>query len=93
MLTDDGLARTFTLRELVRRAGTAGPRDADEPLDAYLARLGEGRRATDLIGPDDADDVADPMGGSRRRYERTAREVEALVDAVVAHLFPLPCSD
>lgn len=93
VLTDDGLARTFTLRELARRAEEAGPRQTDEALDAYLARVGEGRRATDLLGASAADDVADPIGGSRRRYERTAQEIEALVDAVVAHLFPLPCSD
>ena len=35
--------RTFTLKELVRRADEAGPRPAGEGLAKWLARVGEGR--------------------------------------------------
>jgi protein-tyrosine phosphatase len=72
--------RTFTLKELVRRAADAGPRLAGESLDAWLDRLHDGRTVTGLLGDDAADDIADPIGGPDRLYEATAQEIEALVD-------------
>ena len=77
-LSPDALARAFTLKEIVRRGEETGGRAPDEPLDAWLARLGAGRRRSDLLGESDADDVADPIGGPRRRYERTADELDDL---------------
>lgn len=90
----EAFGRTFTLRELARRATAAGPRrplpgrDEPEPLERWLHRVAAGRRVGDLLGDDPADDVADPIGRSRRAYERCARDIEALVDQVVAHAFP-----
>ncbi len=94
------LPRAFTLRELVRRAEEHGQRRAVdepdggdeqglEPLDEWLTRLVEDRPATALLGRDPADDVEDPMGMSRRAYERTAVDVEDLVDRFVAQAFPV----
>lgn len=101
------MERTFTLRELVRRASAAGPRrvmaptgdrpparasvgpaEGLEPFSAWLARIGAGRRAADLLGDDADDDVADPMGLSRRTYERTAEQIEGLVATFVGLAFP-----
>ena len=79
--------RTFTLKELVRRAAAAGPRAAGEGLDAWLARLHEGRTVTGLLGEDAADDIADPIGGPDRLYESTAQEIESLVDRFVELAF------
>lgn len=81
------LARTFTLRELVRRGRVIGPR-FDEPLGAWLERVGAGRRPADLLGDDPVDDVPDPIGHSRRVYERTAAEIEELIDAFLMLAFP-----
>lgn len=94
VLEPDAIARTFTLRELVRRAEVVGPRlidgqDGSESVQAWIGRLGLGRRARDLMGDDPADDVADPMGRSRRFYERCAVEIEDLVDRFVALAFPV----
>lgn len=94
VLEPDAIARTFTLRELVRRAEVVGPRlidgqDGSESVEAWIGRLGLGRRARDLMGDDPADDVADPMGRSRRFYERCAVEIEDLVDRFVALAFPV----
>ncbi|CAN5537338.1 hypothetical protein BH24ACT4_BH24ACT4_06590 [soil metagenome] len=61
-----------------------------EPLSAWLSRLSAGRRATDLIGDDPADDVTDPMGRSRRFYERTAAEIEDLVTRFLDVALPTP---
>jgi protein-tyrosine phosphatase len=78
--------RTFTLKELVRLGEERGPRAPGQPLGDWLATLHSGRRTTDLLGDSDADDVADPMGRSRRVYERTAAELEALIDRLAGLL-------
>lgn len=97
VLEPDAFARTFTLRELARRATGVGPRrvgpdGALEPLATWLARVGAGRRPAGLLGTSADDDVADPIGLSKRAYERTAQEIESLVDTVVGHAFPASAS-
>jgi protein-tyrosine phosphatase len=69
--------RTFTLRELVRRGEAAG---AAESFASWLALLGEGRRVADLLGDDPNDDIADPIGGPELGYERTAVQLEDLIE-------------
>jgi low molecular weight protein-tyrosine phosphatase len=77
--------RTFTLKELVRRAGDVGPaRDGDLP--AWRSRLGAGRSAAQLLGDDPRDDVADPFGGPLSAYRRTAGEIDDLLARLVALL-------
>jgi protein-tyrosine phosphatase len=77
-LAPDVWGRAFTLKEIVRRGEERGGRAAGEPLADWLARLHAGRRLPDLLGESDADDVADPIGGPRRSYERTAVELDDL---------------
>jgi protein-tyrosine phosphatase len=72
------LERAFTLKEIVRLGEERGGWASGEPLEAWLARLGEGRRPADLLGDSDVDDVDDPIGGPRRSYERTADELDDL---------------
>jgi len=71
--------RTFTLKELVRRGEKVGPRPAGQPLDAWLAVVGDGRERTDLVGRSPEDDVADPLGGDLAAYRATAAELADLV--------------
>ena len=97
VLVPDAFERAFTLRELVRRAEATGPRRVDpdggeEELDAWLRRVGAGRQAVDLMGESEADAVADPIGRSRRVYERTAAEIEDLVDRFLALAHPAPAA-
>ena len=80
-------SKIFTLKELVRRGEAAGPRRAGEPLDDWLARVGQGRRISDLAGAATADDVADPYGGPRSAYERLATELDDLLDRLLAVAF------
>lgn len=75
---------TFTLKELVRRAEAVGPPGPGESLKKWLSRLHGGRRTVDLMGDDPADDVADPIGQAQPAYDRTAAELEDLVDRLVA---------
>jgi protein-tyrosine phosphatase len=79
----EAFGRAFTLKELVRRADAAGPRAADQPLDAWLARLHEGRTTADLWGESPDDDVDDPIGQGIDLYRRTAAEIDALVERLV----------
>lgn len=84
--------RTFTLRELVRRASSAGPRrvDDDESFDAWLGRVRAGRSVADLVGDDPADDVADPIGQPASAYRSTAAELADLLGRFAALAWPDP---
>ena len=74
--------RTYTLREIVRRGSTVGPRRTDQPLEEWLALTHLGRQTRDLLGSDRIDDVADPTDQPDSAYERTATELGALVDVL-----------
>jgi len=89
-LVPGALARAFTLKEIVRRGEESGGRATDEPLGAWLARVGVGRRPSDLLGDSDADDVADPIGGPRRSYQRTAEELDDLTARLARLIGSLP---
>ena len=71
--------RSFTLREVVRRGEEVGPRAPSQPLDEWVAKIHAGRMPAMLVGASDVDDVADPIGQSRRSYETAAGEIENLV--------------
>lgn len=79
--------RTFTMKELVRRGEALGSRWPGEPMADWLARVGHGRRISDLTGSSTDDDVADPYGGPRSAYERMATELSELTDRLVAVTF------
>ena len=88
VVADPGLwARTFTLKEYVRRAQSAGSRRVDESWDDWLSRLGRDRHRSELLGDDHADDVLYPAPPTLRAVEATARELGALSDEVVARSF------
>lgn len=88
-MVPDAWGRTFTLKELVRRAAAAGPRRPGQPFAAWLAEVHEGRDRASLLGDDPADDISDPMGGPDHHYEATAVELGELLDALVALGFPV----
>jgi protein-tyrosine-phosphatase len=77
-LFPDAWGRSFTLKEIVRRGEERGGRAPGEALAEWVARLHAGRRLPDLLGDTEVDDVADPIGGPRRGYERTADELDDL---------------
>lgn len=77
------LQRSFTLKELVRRAEASGPRQEGESLYTWLARVGYGRRPADLVGDVDYDDIADPIGRPKVYFERTAEEIDDLLGRLV----------
>jgi len=75
--------RTFTLKELVRRAHDAAPPAPGETFEHWLARLSYGRTPEALLGADPLDDVDDPYGLARRHHRQMLGEVTLLVDQLV----------
>jgi protein-tyrosine phosphatase len=80
--------RTFTLKELVRRASTAGLALGDDVAD-WTGELATGRRTADLISAHPDDDVADPYGGAARGHVAMAHELEALCAELARYVGPL----
>ena len=83
VLAPDAWTRTFTLKELVRRAQAVGARPPDEPLTDWLARVHAGRSTRDLLGASSDDDIDDPIGQPRGAYERMVSEVQGLIDQLM----------
>jgi protein-tyrosine-phosphatase len=79
------LDHTFRFRELLRRATATGGRAGTETVATWLARVGEHRRARELVGTTD-DDIPDPIGAPMKEYERTASELDDLARRLAAFL-------
>src|SRR5207244_2007021 len=88
MLSDDARARTFTLKELVRRGRSAGRRRPDETMADWLARVRTGRRPVELMGESPDDDVADPYLRSASAYGACIEELDQLVRELVDLAWP-----
>ena len=86
-LAPETFSRTFTLKELARRGTAVGPRRRGQSLQDWLTTVHDGRTTAALLGDDRADDVADPIGKPDPEYAVTARELESLLDTVVALAF------
>jgi protein-tyrosine-phosphatase len=81
--------RTFTLREVTRRAERIGVRGRNEQFVEWRARLGAGRMRTDLVGAWHVD-IADPIGQGATGIERTADEIDHLVRRFADLAWPRP---
>lgn len=79
-------ARTFTVKEVVRRGLQVGPRRKEDSWGAWLAQVHAGRRWSDLLGESAEDDVADPAGRPLAEYLKTAELLEELSTALIALL-------
>jgi protein-tyrosine phosphatase len=81
-------SKTFTLKELIRRAEVVGPRPSRQSLSEWLMTLHEGRNRRDLLGASPVDDVADPTSDRRVDHGAMAEELDELVAATVALVWP-----
>jgi protein-tyrosine phosphatase len=86
-LDDAAWARTFTLRELARRAESRPPRGDRESVAGWLERLGEGRRRIDLLGTD-ALSVLDPYHQQQAVYDATAADLAGELEIFVTRAWP-----
>lgn len=80
------LPRTYTLKELVRRGAEFG--SAGRDLEGWLGPIDQERDPADLLGDDEIDDVADPMGRPLRVFRSCANEIEANIIALADLLWP-----
>ncbi len=76
--------RTFSLPELVRRSRAVRPGGHEPGWAGWLAAVGEGRTARDLMVPDRSDDIDDPYGMSLSAHQHTAEMIAALLGEVTA---------
>jgi protein-tyrosine phosphatase len=79
--------RTFTLVDAVHRAEAATPRRPDESLRTWAERLGAGRSVVEAQGSGD-DEIPDPIGHPRSRYEDTADRLAGLLSRLLDQAFP-----
>jgi protein-tyrosine phosphatase len=81
----DAWLRTFTIKELARRAMMAAPASSEEGFEPWRARLGAGRTAAGMIKPSPLDDIADPYGAPRREHGAMVGELVNVVAVLVEH--------
>lgn len=79
--------KTFTLKEVVRRAQDVGPRREKEHFDEWVARVHRGRTPLGLVGAWH-DDVSDPAGRPSSELERTLAELDVLTSRFVDVAWP-----
>jgi protein-tyrosine phosphatase len=85
VLVPDAFPRSFTLRELVRRADQRAGRHAGD-VAGWLATVGQERSPRDLLGDSAQDDVVDPIGLPLRAYAACADELDDLLQRLTGHL-------
>jgi protein-tyrosine phosphatase len=77
---------TFTWSDFTSRVARCGPRRSGEPFTDYITRLHAGRTAASVMSLGDSGDVADPFGGPRRGFDRTAALLDRSAALLVAAL-------
>jgi protein-tyrosine phosphatase len=97
VLVPGGLTKTFTLREIVRRGlehqrgpgagGVEAVEGAAGRLATWVQALNIGREVAALLRDDPTDDIADPVGGTRADFERTADVLDRLTAQLAQLLF------
>lgn len=89
VIAPGAMNKAFTLKEFVRLIEIEGRRRNDEPLQAYIQRVGVGRSVSAITSPSVGDDISDPLGHRRGMFLRCAEELSPLVRSVAAHLYPV----
>ncbi len=74
--------RTFTLRELVRRAQAVGGPAKGQPVWQWSVSLTADRKFADLLGDSPLDDIEDPLGRSAEFFREIASQIAELTSAL-----------
>jgi len=72
-------AKTFTLKDFIRRADQLGPMSRHQRFDDWLGAVGEGRDPRNVLGTHPDDEVPDPFGQRARAWQKVVGELDALV--------------
>ncbi len=73
-------SRTFTLKDLVRRASSAPPAVHQLGWQQWLEQIGTDRQANELLGPDPADDIRDAYSLPAAAHMAMTAELNALCE-------------
>ncbi len=84
----DAVQKAFPLKELAELAPIVGWRPVEMLVSDWVMQANALRTPGAVLSRDSKFDVADPMGGSKRNYTKTAEEITALIDTVFRFLFP-----
>jgi protein-tyrosine phosphatase len=87
LIDPTAMGRTFTLKELVRRADALGqPPFELVTMKSWIAAIAADRDQRELLGQDTRDDVTDPFGRSANLHREIANELDTLTRRLGAHL-------
>ena len=88
LLAPTAWPRSFTLKELVRRARAVGARGPDDSMNTWIGALHEGRTRAGLAHHSSVDEVVDPYGGPLSGYREVAAELASLTGQLAASAWP-----
>lgn len=85
----DAITKAFPLKELAELAPIVGWRPLEMSVSDWIVQANALRTPGAVLSRDRHFDVADPMGGSKRAYTKTADEISVLIDTLFRFLFPV----
>jgi protein-tyrosine phosphatase len=85
-ISPDAWAKTFTLKEFVRRAERAGARHRHQRVSDWLVNVGAGREPQHVLGSDSGDDIIDPFGRRRSVWKHVIADMDDLVSRIIPTL-------
>lgn len=75
-------AKTYTLKDFVRRAQRVGPRRRRQRLDGWLDVVGAERTTRDVLGSNPDDEVHDPFGQRPKVWQQVIDDIDDLVSPI-----------
>lgn len=81
-MSPDAWAKTYTLRDFVRRAREVGPRRRRQRFDGWLDVVGAERTPKDVLGSNADDEVHDPFGQRPKVWQQVIDDIDDLVSAI-----------
>lgn len=82
------LERSFTLTDLLDRAGQASGRGPQETVSQWARRMSAGRAPASILSLPSSGDIPDPIGGTRRDFEDCLLVLDRDTTELVSHLCP-----
>lgn len=82
------LERSFTLTDLLDRAGQASGRGPQETVSQWARRMSAGRAPASILSLPSSGDIPDPVGGTRRDFEDCLLILDRDTTELVSYLSP-----
>ena len=88
VMVGDAWTRCFTFTDLLRRGEAVGPLRPGGRSATWVHQIHSGRTRSSLLSLDLADDISDPINGRRSAFNRTADQLDDLVERLVDLVCP-----